>query len=128
MVAADARIYGELCGGVGSQLAGIHACTHLTACCRAFCCGNSVVKLHRLLAVVIRLALRLPLLTFQPAPALPLPCPASSERAAIEDWIYREGNNTSPLTNQPLAHKMLMPCDAMRHCVAEVGAGLLHQS
>ncbi|PRW51129.1 vacuolar sorting 23A [Chlorella sorokiniana] len=42
------------------------------------------------------------------------------ERSAIEDWLYREGNNTSPLTNQPLAHKMLMPCDAMRQCVAEV--------
>ncbi|KAI7842497.1 hypothetical protein COHA_003851 [Chlorella ohadii] len=42
------------------------------------------------------------------------------ERRAIEDWLYREGNNNSPLTNQPLPHKMLMPCDAMRHCVAEV--------
>lgn len=37
-----------------------------------------------------------------------------------QDWLYREGNNNSPLTNQPLPHKMLMPCDAMRHCVEEV--------
>lgn len=47
--------------------------------------------------------------------------PTLAERRAIEDWLYREGNNTSPLTGMPLQHKMLMPCDAMRHCVAEVG-------
>lgn len=32
----------------------------------------------------------------------------------------REGNDTSPLTNQPLAHKMLMPCGTMRWCMMDV--------
>ncbi|KAI3436433.1 hypothetical protein D9Q98_005850 [Chlorella vulgaris] len=42
------------------------------------------------------------------------------ERHAIEGWLYRDGNNASPLTNEPLAHKMLMPCGTMRRCIAEV--------
>ncbi|EFN60025.1 hypothetical protein CHLNCDRAFT_133221 [Chlorella variabilis] len=42
------------------------------------------------------------------------------EKQAIEEWLYREGNDTSPLTNQPLAHKMLMPCGTMRWCMMDV--------
>ena len=35
-------------------------------------------------------------------------------------YACREGNDTSPLTNERLQHKMLMPCGAMQRCVDEV--------
>ncbi|KAI7835596.1 hypothetical protein COHA_010517 [Chlorella ohadii] len=42
------------------------------------------------------------------------------ERAAIEQWLYRDGRDTSPMTNEPLPHKLLLPCPTVRRCMEEV--------
>lgn len=42
-----------------------------------------------------------------------LPAPSDSRPT-------RRGHSTSPLTNEPLAHKHLVPCVALRRCVGEV--------
>lgn len=50
------------------------------------------------------------------APADP---PAPATRPILRR-LDRRGHATSPLTNEPLAHKQLVPCVALRRCVAEV--------
>lgn len=36
----------------------------------------------------------------------------------------REGRDTSPISNEPLHHKMLMPCPLIKRCVHEAVAVL----
>ena len=40
------------------------------------------------------------------------------ERAYIESWLL--AHDTSPLTNQPLAHKLLVPNIALKQAIAEM--------
>ncbi len=55
----------------------------------------------------------------------PLPCafhPGNTyERSAIEAWLQQR--DTSPLTNEALAHKLLLPNKLVRALAAELGAG-----
>lgn len=115
VVAADGRIYGE---HFGAGCLVLHTRGH-TLSQQA----KQPFPPDRAVRDVLAVPRGLQLVAFNLAnpfwlyPSLPIP----AERRAIEGWLYREGNNTSPLTGMPLQHKMLMPCDAMRHCVAEVG-------
>lgn len=34
--------------------------------------------------------------------------------------LYKEGKDTSPLTNERLPHKVLVPCATMTRCIEEV--------
>ena len=40
------------------------------------------------------------------------------ERAYIESWLLQ--HDTSPLTNQPLAHKLLVPNIALKQAIGEM--------
>ena len=34
--------------------------------------------------------------------------------------LCRDGKDTSPLTNDPLPHKLLLPCPTVRRCMEEI--------
>lgn len=34
--------------------------------------------------------------------------------------LRRDGKDTSPMTNEPLPHKLLLPCPTVRRCMEEI--------